>query len=188
MKRAYLANGALTQQASPKDSVLYVDTATYDYLNSLLAGDYCYLMLGKAEVVKVFGLVAPNVLKVVRDVEHTQRAVELVGASLRYVGTVSETLDAVQVVGWEFNPSYTISYVDGVLRYGPVNVDVLGGVEIDGEDTSDWYIRDIPDNMGCLCGEGGDIPAPIPYTYLKVRITDDGSIRVLDDGSYRGYQ
>jgi hypothetical protein len=188
VKRAYLTNGYLTQQASPKDNLLYVDSATYDYLSGLLGVDYCYLMLNTAEVVKVLGVTAPNTLMVVRDVEGTERKVGLVGASIRYAATASETVDAVQFTGYRIKVGYTLRLIDGVLSYGPVNIDTLGGVSIDGTLESGWYIRDIPDNMGCLCGEGGDIPLPIPYIYSKYRITDDQSIRVMDDGSYRGYQ
>lgn len=187
MKRAYLVDGMLTQKAAPKDSILYIDAATYSYLDSLLPEDYCYLVLGEAEVVRVFGTVPPNILKVVRDVENSQRQLELAGARLRYIGTASEIVDAAEPIGWTFTTNYTISYRGGVLTYGPVTLDVLGGIEADGVGTSKWYIRDIPDNMGCLCGEGANTPEPIPDTYFKIRITDDGSFRVLDDGTYRGY-
>lgn len=184
MKRAYLASGQLIQQAAINSNALYVDTSTYAYLFGLLGTDYCYLMLNSAEVVKVIGFIAPNGLRVVRNVESTQQTLGLVGAKIKYAATVSELKDAVQPIGWKFIPSYTLNFTDGVLRYGPTNVDTLGGVEIDGQDTENWYIRDIPDNIGCACDE----PELIPEIYLKVRITDDQSVRVMDDGSYRGYQ
>lgn len=188
MKRAYLANGYLTQTSLAKDGVLYVDTVTYNYLNNLLGTDYCYLVLGKVEIVKVIGFKFPNALLVVRGLESTPRLLAVADTRLEYTATASEIFDAVQFEGYKFSVSGSMHLVQGTLTYGLIKFVGLGGIEVEGSDTGGWYIRDIPDNMGCLCGDTeATTPPVIPINLQPYRITDDRSIRITDDGSYRRY-
>lgn len=182
MKRAYLTNGTLVQTAYPEDWVLCVDSTTYTYLYALLATDYCYLLLGEEEVVKIIGFASPNKLVVSRDVEGTSRRLHVIGDSLRYKLTEAELHDVTSYIGYSLGALGGISVTSEVVAYGPVAIEGLGGVQVDGDIV--FYLRDVQSNVCCSVNT---IPA-IPPNYQKFRLVDVDAYRILGDGNYRAYQ
>lgn len=184
MKRAYLAYGTLVSPAMPQDSVLRVDIAVYTYLSTILGSDYCYLVLGGTEIVKILGFSTPNVLLVQRGVDHTEIVKHNVGANLRYGITPSEIHDATTFVGYGYTLSGRLFAGNtGAINYGPMTMQGLGGVEVKGE-IPRFAIYDIPDNAGC---RAGTLPPDIPIRLQPYRVVDSGDVRVTDDGTYRKY-
>jgi hypothetical protein len=186
VKRAYLTNGSLAALARPQDNILLVDTDTWMYLNSILSGDYCYLVVDNLEVVKVQSLEAPNVLLVVRGIDETKRGTWGIGTSIKYGITGAEINDAVTHTGTNITATYPLTYIDGILSYPEMDILGIGGITVNGSNEGSWMIQNIPDNVGCGCLETA-LPPPIPLRYFHLRIVTEGYYRSTENGDYRGY-
>lgn len=187
MKRAYLANGTLATPAKTTDNILALDAATWGYLNTLLAGDYCYLIVGKQEVVKIQSLEAPNIALVIRGASGSDRVAWAAGTSIAYGVSSAEIQDAVDYVGAQLTVQYPLQYMNGVLFYTELDIVGLGGCTVDGSDEGLWMIQDISGNAGCNNPLSPSLPPPIPLNYYKLRIVTEGYYRQTIDGSYREY-
>lgn len=187
MKRAYLANGTLAAQAATKDNVLVLDSATWTYLSNLLGTDYCYLVVGRKEVVKVQGLEAPNIALVVRGLEGTCRSGWPNGTSIGYGLTQSEIDDAVTYVGYTISPIYPMVDNNGVLSYDEVIITGIGGADVEGSDEGIWMIQDATD-LGCCDPLVPQVPPDIPLKYFNLRIVTQGYFRGTSQGAYREFQ
>lgn len=183
MKRAYLVNGTITDTANARDNTLSVDSDTWTYLAGLLDDDYCYLMLGNLEVVKVQSVQAPNVALVARALDGTNRRTWVAGTKLKYALTRLELDDAVTASVINLDVEYPISEVNGVLAYADLEIAGIGGLAVGGSGI-EWLIQDIPSNAGCCPSSG---PPPIPLSYYKLRVVTEGYYRATSDGSYREY-
>lgn len=184
MKRAYLVNGNLVSTASTKDNIIRVDDNTYTYLSGLLGLDYCYLRLGKSEIIKVLGFNTPNILLVQRGVDNSDIVTHITGESLGYIFTISELKDSTAYIGYSLNLSGLL-YLDTEqnINYGPMTMQGLGGIDIKGS-VEGFTIYDITDNVGCAASI---TPPEIPPLLQPYRIIDTTELRVTDDGSYREY-
>lgn len=182
MKRAYLTNGTLSFSAAPKDTILTIDSVTYNYLRDLLGVDYCYLVIDSTEIVKVLGCVGNNSIAVERGLEDTRRGILQSGSKIEYKITSSEILDAVNFVGYSLVASGQIKIDTADITYNSYTIIAFGGIEITG-DGKVWRIEDIPDNAGC----GLNIPPEIPINFQPYRVLATGEGRITDDGTYREY-
>lgn len=181
MKRAYLANGVVTEYLSAKSNIISVDTTLATYLSALLGSDYCYLILDGREIVKVLE-VENSTLVVVRGIENTSRIPSYTGTPIFYGLTRIELEDAITVASLELTVSGALSLEGINLALDGIDLQTLGGIYADVKNNN-VRILDVPSITGCDCG----LPEAIPDTYLKVRKTSDQSTRSLVDGSLRGY-
>lgn len=187
MKRAYLADGVLTTNADPKDATLALDSATWTYLNGLLGTDYCYLVVGGREVVKVQSVEAPNLALVVRGQENTKREQWPVNSSVMYGLTQSEIDDAVTVVGYSITAEYPMVLSNGVLSYTDLELAAIGGITVGGDDEGGWMIQKITGPAGCYNPLAPATPPDIPLNYYNLRIVTEGYFRATTQGAYREF-
>lgn len=181
MKRAYLTNGTLLARLLPSDNIAQIDTTTWNYLNSILGADYCYLVLGGVELVKVLSLQAPNTALLART-KTVDRTVWSVGTQIKYQPTVEEVIDGIvpKTLGLTATGAVTLTGTD--LDYPLISIVAIGGItSSSGETTYLWTLENIQ-GSDCRSCE----PPAIPLQYEKLRITDSG-YRITDDGSYRSY-
>lgn len=186
MKRAYLANGTLAAPADAKDSIMTLDSTTWSYLSGLLEGDYCYLIVGCQEVVKVLGVEAPNIALVQRALDGTRRRTWPNSTSIAYGLTEAEINDAVTVVGNSITVAGALQENNGVISYEELNLVGIGGCTVHGDDEGIWMIQSLIGATGC-CSIAGESPPPIPLQYFKLRVTTEGYYRATLNGVYRAY-
>lgn len=180
MKRAYLANGVLSAPLFPDGYTVFVDSTTAAYLNTLLGSDYCYLVINELEVVKVMGVLLPNVLYIERFDEN--RPTYLPGTSIIYALTPNEIQDAVIQQNLNLASQQAIIISNGNnINYPKVTIEAIGGVGISEPPNS--MIEDLEI---AACCNFGNLPLPIPINYLQIRIID-GGYRIADNGGFRQY-
>jgi len=178
MKRAYLTSGTLIFPALPADNFVLVDDGTYNYLESLLDSDYCYLVLGATEIVKILGLAPSNALYIQRFQDC--RKTWLIGTRITYALTPNEIQDAVEEQVLNLVQDQAIQINNNKISYPEVGFSALGGIKI--SDAPDVMIEDEESMTGCI----DNITPEIPLNYMKIRIADTG-FRISDAGGYRVY-
>lgn len=178
MKRAYLTNGTLIFPALPADNFVLVDDVTYNYLESLLDSDYCYLVLGGTEIIKILGLAPSNALYIQRFQDC--RKTWLIGTRITYALTPNEIQDTLTEQVLNLVQDQAIQVDNNKISYPKVSILALGGIKV--SDTPDVMIEDSDSMAGCI----DDTPPEIPPQYNKIRIVDSG-FRVIDSGGYRKY-
>lgn len=186
MKRAYLANGTTSGIAKTTDKYIGVDAATWSYLSGLLGTDYCYLVLGGIEVVKVMGVFTGNALLVQRGIDSTEIGVWPSGTSIGYGLTQAEINDATSFVGYSLVGVNGIT-VGATISYADFTLEGVGGAAVEGAG-SNWIIEDSTE-LGCV-SIAGEQPYPLPLTWQQLRIEegfDANGYRINDDGSYRAW-
>lgn len=186
MKRAYLANGMLVSVAGIRDNILGVDDVTWQYIENLLDGDYCYLVIGNIEVIKVLGTESPNILLVQRGIEQSCRRVWPASTNITYGLTESEISDAVTVVGNSISVSGALTEVEGTIAYTDIAIEGIGGCIVNGDDEGVWMVQSFIGAAGC-CSIEGEEPPPIPLPYFNLRAVTEGYYRLTLDGNYRAY-
>ncbi len=184
MKRAYLTNGTISKAVKTTDNYIGVDAATWTYLSGLLGIDYCYLVLGETEIVKVLGTFAGNTLLIKRGIDDTEISVWPIGTSIGYELTQAEITDATSFVGYSLVGINAIT-VGSSIAYADFTLEGIGGATVKGTG-SNWIIEDSTE-LGCV-SIAGEQPYPLPLSWQQLRIEesfDANGYRVNDDGSYR---
>jgi hypothetical protein len=184
--RAYLANGTISSQVSTKENVLALDSTLWEYLESILTDEYCYLVLGNSEVVKVQEVASPNLALVVRGIDGTTRGAWPAGTAIKYEITKAEIADAVEYVGYNIETQYPIEQVAGHIEYTYVDIEAIGGISIQG-DQAVWKIESTTE-LGCINPLVPDEPPDIPLKYYKLRRVTQGYLRGTSQGGYRKFQ
>ena len=186
MIRAYLANGTLAAPADTRDSTMTLDSTTWAYLSGILGADYCYLVVGCQEVVKVMGLEAPNIALVQRNIDGTRRRTWPNGTSIAYSLTEAEINDAVTAIGNTITVAGALTEDNGVIAYEALNLVGIGGCTVHGDDEGIWMIQSLIGATG-RCSIAGESPPPIPPQYLNLRAVTEGYYRTDEAGNYRAY-
>lgn len=177
MKRAYLANGALSAPLFPDSYTANVSEDLVTYLSALLGTDYCYLVINACEIVKVMGCLAPNVLYIERFVD--RRKTYLTGTPIQYFLTPNEIQDAVSEQELSLSQDQAIVVNENNITYPELNIVAIGGISI--SELPNAMIQDL-ELAGCECS----VPPEVPINYLQLRIVDTG-YRMVDSGGYRAY-
>lgn len=143
--------------------LLRVPVALYSVLAAKLAvGDWTYFRIsggGHAEIIKVIGLLSPDILVVRRGIDDTGEHSFLVGAVLEYVDTVAAVLDNYVSPALVLTPLGAITVNGLTVGYPELKFRILGASEVVG-DNSHLVIGRKDNTYGCC--NGSAVPAPLP--------------------------
>ena len=158
---------------------ILVTAELYGYLLANLPDDkWTYLEISArngVEIIRVEGLISPNILVAKRGRDGTKPLAFSAGAVVRYTATSEAVQDRITPI-FTVGATGVVSYYEGVFNVPPVSIVGLGGAISGGIFTA----------HGQGCGVCGDAPV-VPDDLKPYRIVADGNFRITDDGSYRAY-
>lgn len=180
MKRAYLTDTKLLADLGKASNHMMLDSTTTTYLINLLGSDYCYIVIGGVEIVKVLKVVN-GLATIERDWTKLQYWPK--NTVVKYQLTPQEIMDSKSFVGYSLSQDQAIEINNGEVSYQELDILGFGGINMFDE-LGRFIIEDIEQNAGC-CGVS---TGPIPDQYLQYRVIDDGiTRRVTDSDEIRSY-